>query len=129
MKIRSALKFLEDRGFGGDVSSGQGQFEVEGMENGRVITEPAEANGFTILSLYSPSSEFDSFDKSQVWYELMKVQGRCKNGEMKKSLFMLKEGSTFPSSDQKFYGKIEEVRPEPKRVVEYGIAFPIKMRR
>jgi hypothetical protein len=59
----------------------------------------------------------------------MKVQGRCKNGEMKKSLFMLKEGSTFPSSGQKFYGKIEEVRPEPKRVVEYGIAFPIKMRR
>lgn len=128
-KIRSALKFLEDRGFGGDVSSGEGQFEIEGMENESVITEPAKADAFTTLSLYSPGSEFDSFDKRQAWYELIKIQGRCSDGVLKKSLFMLKEGSTFPSSDQKFYGKIEEVRPEPKRVVEYGIAFHIKMRK
>ena len=99
------------------------------MENGRVITEPAKADAFTTLSLYSPGSEFDSFDKSQAWYELIKIQGRCSDGVLKKSLFVLKEGSTFPSSDQKFNGKIEEVRHEPKRVVEYGIAFPINMRR
>jgi CRISPR-associated protein Csm4 len=128
-KIMSALKFIEDRGIGGNITSGQGQFKIEGVEDRSIITEPDEVDAFTTLSLYSPSSEFDSFDKSQVWYELMKVQGRCSDGSIKKSLFMLREGSTFPSSDQKFYGKIEEVRPEPKRAVEYGIAFPIKMRR
>lgn len=129
LKIISALKFLEDRGLGGDISSGHGQFEIESVENGGVITEPDKADSFTTLSLYSPGSEFDSFDKSQAWYELVKIQGRCKDGFVKKPLFMLKEGSTFPCSDQKYNGKIEEVRPEPKRVVEYGIAFPINMRR
>ncbi|HIH77878.1 MAG TPA: hypothetical protein HA341_02985 [Halobacteria archaeon] len=47
---------------------------------------------------------------------------------MKKTLLMFKEGSTFPISDQGVYGQISEVRPNPKRTVEYGVAFPIKVK-
>ncbi|MFZ2071653.1 MAG: type III-A CRISPR-associated RAMP protein Csm4 [Halobacteriota archaeon] len=128
-KVMSALKFIEDRGIGGDISSGQGQFEIDGVEDRSITTEPAEADAFTTLSLYSPDSEFSSYNKSQIWYELVKIQGRCEDGAVKKPLFMFKEGSTFPILDQKFYGKTEEVRPKPQRAIEYGIAFPIKMRR
>ncbi len=128
-KIHAALRFIEDRGFGGDISSGHGQFEVNSARSRDIIEEPEEGDLFTTLSLYSPKEEFERFDKSQVWYELKKIQGKCSDGLMKRALMIFSEGSTFPLLDQEFYGGVKEVRPAPKRVVEYGIAFPIKMRR
>ena len=128
-KIKYALKFIEDRGFGGDISSGEGQFEIKSeMKSTEMIDEPDEADTFTTLSLYSPTDEFNSFDKDRIWYELVKLRGRCGDGIMKKSLLMLKEGSTFPIIDREFYGRVREVRPDPRRTVEYGIAFPIKVK-
>lgn len=127
-KIMAALCFIEDRGFGGGISSGRGQFELNFVESKELIKEPEEADAFTTLSLYSPRNEFNSFDKNRIWYELTKIQGRCSDGSMKKSLFMFKEGSTFPLLDLEFYGGVKEVRPAPKRVVEYGLAFPVKMK-
>ncbi|KAF5434828.1 CRISPR-associated protein Csm4 [Candidatus Methanophagaceae archaeon] len=127
-KIMAALRFIEDRGFGGDISSGRGQFELNFVESTELIKEPEEADAYTTLSLYSPGNEFNSFDKNRIWYELTKIQGRSSDGRMKKSLFMFKEGSTFPLLDLEFYGGVKEVRPAPKRVVEYGLAFPVKMK-
>jgi len=128
-KIISALKFIEDRGFGGDISSGDGQFEViDGIKSIKIIDEPDGADTLATLSRYSPENDFNSFDKGRVWYELSKVQGKCGDGVMKKTLLMFKEGSTFPISDQGVYGQISEVRPNPKRTVEYGVAFPIKVK-
>lgn len=127
-KIMAALRFIEDRGFGGDISSGRGQFELNFVDSTELIKEPEEADAFTTLSLYSPGNEFNSFDKNRIWYELTKIQGRSSDGSMKKSLFMFKEGSTFPLLDLEFYGGVKEVRPAPKRVVEYGLAFPVKMK-
>jgi CRISPR-associated protein Csm4 len=130
-KITSALKFIKDRGFGGDISSGEGQFEIEiisEMKSTEMIDEPDEADTFTTLSRYSPTDEFNSFDKDRIWYELVKIRGRCGDGITKKSLLMLKEGSTFPIIDREFYGKVREVRSDPRRTVEYGISFPIKVK-
>jgi len=128
-KIISALKFIEDRGFGGNISSGEGQFEIiDGMKSIEIINEPNEADTLTTLSRYSPSNDFNSFDQNRVWYELVKVQGRCSDGVMKRSLLMFKEGSTFPIIDRGIYGRVYDVRPNPKRTVEYGIAFPIKIK-
>ncbi len=127
-KIVAALRFIEDRGFGGDISSGRGQFELNFVESNELIKEPEEADAFTTLSLYSPGNEFNSFDKNRVWYELTKIQGRSSDGKMKKSVFMFKEGSTFPLLNLEFYGGVKEVRPAPKRVVDYGLAFPVKMK-
>lgn len=128
--VASALRFIEDRGFGGDISSGHGQFRIDDDEvinefNG--IEEPKEGNGFTTLSLYSPKDELGLFDKDNMWYDLVNIHGKCSDGMMKKSIRMFVEGSTFPLlKDKKFYGKIADVRDNPE-VVEYGYAFPIKM--
>ncbi|RLG25831.1 hypothetical protein DRN85_04790 [Methanosarcinales archaeon] len=93
-----------------------------------MIKEIAERDVFTTLSLYCPTDEFEPFDKNQIWYELRKIQGKCSDGVMKKEFMMFSEGSTFPLLDQEFYGGVKEVRPAPKRVVEYEIAFPVGMR-
>ncbi len=125
-KVEASLKFIEDRGFGGNISSGMGQFKLSIVTDSELINEPARDVGSSMtLSLYSPD-DFNSFDKKRCWYELMKIRGRCGDGFMKKSIRVFKEGSTFPIRDQKICGKLVDVRENPD-VVEYGIAFPARM--
>jgi len=125
-KVEASLKFIEDRGFGGNISSGMGQFKLSIVTDSELINEPARDVGSSMtLSLYSPD-DFNSFDKKRCWYELMKIRGRCGDGFMKKSIRVFKEGSTFPIRDQKICGKLVYVRENPD-VVEYGIAFPVRM--
>jgi len=125
-KIMASLRFIEERGFGCNISSGMGYFKLSIVTDNRLFNEPEhDAESFTTLSLYSPE-DFDSFDKKRCWYELMRIRGRCGDGVMKKGIWVLKEGSTFPIHDQKIYGKVVYVREGPD-VVEYGIAFPVRM--
>ena len=125
-KVIASLRFIEDRGFGGDISSGMGQFKLSIVTDSELINEPEHDAGSSMtLSLYSPE-DFNSFDKKRCWYELMKIRGRCGDGFMKKSVWAFKEGSTFPIRDQKICGKVTYVRENPD-VVEYGIAFPVRM--
>lgn len=125
-KVMASLRFIEDRGFGGDISSGMGQFKLSIVTDSELINEPErDAGSFMTLSLYSPE-DFNSFDKSKCWYELMKIRGRCGDGFMKKSVRVFKDGSTFPIRDQKICGRVVYVRENPD-VVEYGIAFPVGM--
>jgi len=125
-KVMASLRFIEDRGFGSDISSGMGQFKLSIVTDSELINEPErDAGYFVTLSLYSPE-DFDSFDKKRCWYELMKIRGRCGDGFMKKSIWVFKEGSTFLTHDQKICGKVVYVRKNPD-VVEYGVAFPVRM--
>lgn len=124
-KIISGLRFLEDRGIGGDISIGKGEFKFSKKE--LKIEEPIDGKSFLTLSRYCPGNEINEFDKGKMWYELEKIQGRCRDGIIKKAMFIFKEGSTFPDLGKEFYGKIENVRKDP-RMVEFGYAFPIKMR-
>lgn len=125
-KVMASLRFIEDRGFGGDISSGMGQFKLSIVTDSELVNEPGHDAGSSMtLSLYSPE-DFSSFDKKRCWYELMKIRGRCGDGFMKKSIWVFKEGSTFPIRDQKICGKVVYVRENPD-VVEYGIAFSVRM--
>jgi CRISPR type III-A-associated RAMP protein Csm4 len=103
-----------------------GQFKLSIVTDSELINEPERDAGSSMtLSLYSPE-DFDSFDKKRCWYELIKIRGRCGDGFMKKSIWVFKEGSTFPIHDQKICGKVVYVRENPD-VVEYGIAFSVRM--
>ena len=125
-KINASLRFIEDRGFGGDISTGMGQFKLSVAIDKELINEPQENSRYSImLSLYSPE-HFNSFDKEKCWYELMRIRGRCGDGFMKKGIWAFKEGSTFSIHDQEKHGKVIYVRKNPD-VVEYGIAYPIRM--
>lgn len=125
-KIMAAIRFIEDRGFGGDISSGMGQFKLSFATDTKLLNEMEhDVGSFITLSLYCPE-DFDLFDKRRCWYDLMKIRGRCGDGVMKKGVMVFKEGSTFSIHDQSVYGKVVYVREDPD-VVEYAIAFPIWM--
>jgi len=125
-RVVAAMRFLEDRGIGGDISTGKGWFEFSLGDKG--MKEPENGRFFVTLSRYCPTKdEIEGFIRSKMWYELVKIQGRCHDGVIKKPLFMFKEGSTFPDTGRALYGKIETVRENP-RVVEYGYSFPIKVK-
>ena len=123
-EVLAAMRFLEDRGLGGDISTGKGWFEFFLKDMG--IPEAKDGNNFVTLSRYCPTKEeIAGFDKDKMWYELEKIQGRCQDGVTKRSIFMFREGSTFQDTGKELYGKIEKVRENPD-VVEFGYAFPVK---
>jgi CRISPR-associated protein Csm4 len=124
--VEGALRFLADRGFGGNISTGKGHFDVD---FGEISFEDIQGEFFVTLSLYSPTKEeLNNFPPDMMWYELEKREGRCRDNVMKKSLLMFKEGSTFKNlQNREFYGKIEEVRKNPL-VYQNALAFPLTMR-
>ena len=62
--LKSALKFLKDRGFGRDISTGKGQFDYN-IETEDLINNDENGNMFTTLSRFIPSSD-----------DLKRVRGR-----------------------------------------------------
>lgn len=124
-KIRASIEFLRDRGIGGDISVGKGVFSVEYGEID--IENENKGDFFVTLSLYSPTDEeLKKFGKN-MWYNVIRREGKCKDGESKKAIFMFGEGSIFPEIDKQIYGRIEKVRDSPQ-VFQYGLAFPLKVR-
>ena len=119
--IESALKFLKDRGFGKDVSTGKGHFDYEVEKN---VSLKFEGNTFISLSRYIPTSSDLKKINDYSYYEIGSKRGRDKSGEIRKQVHFFKEGSTFPNY-QLNYGKIitsGDVNPG----VEYGYAFPVR---
>ena len=125
-KIESALRFLADRGFGGNLSIGEGEFSFK-IYQGNIIGEPKDGELFTTLSLYCPTAnEVGNITQGKAWYALVTRKGRSRDGIMKKSLMMFSHGSTFSRIEKDFLGKIEHVRKDPP-VVEWGYAFPLRV--
>ena len=123
--ITSALKFLKDRGFGRDISTGKGHFEFEIDENYQL--DDYEGNTFITLSRFIPTDDDLKRINEYSFYELDSKRGRDKSGEIRRQVRFFKEGSTFPNY-QKYYGcivKSGDVNP----AVEYGYAFPIRFNR
>ncbi|GAA5818353.1 MAG: type III-A CRISPR-associated RAMP protein Csm4 [Methanobrevibacter sp. CfCl-M3] len=119
--IESAIRFLRDRGFGGDISTGKGHFDYEIAE----FNLPSyESNYFLTLSQYIPSTEDLSKINKNSFYEISSKRGRSSDGEIRKKISFFKEGSVFPHYNE-FYGKIVE-SGENSPAVEYGYAFPFK---
>jgi CRISPR type III-A-associated RAMP protein Csm4 len=112
---------------GRDISSGSGQFKLE-FGKAELIQEPKNGECFTTLSLYCPKDdEIKLLNKSEkMFYELLRREGKSRDGIMKKEILMFNHGSTFPSMDKKFLGKVELVREIPP-VIEWGYAYPMKV--
>ena len=120
--IKSALKFLKDRGFGKDISTGKGQFEYEIYDES--IKDVADAKYFINLSRFIPSEyDLENIDGYSV-YEIDSKRGRCASGEIRKQVRFFKEGSIFKNYSDS-YGTIVAVG-DINPAIEYGIAFPVK---
>jgi CRISPR-associated protein Csm4 len=136
--LNASLRFAEDRGIGGDVSVGKGQFDIELLTEAEIIHEPKNPDSFTNLSLYYPCDDEIPFFKQheeKTWYNLIGKKGKIESAFVstkdiwKESIQMFEEGSTFPLiSDRELYGKNPIVKEKPFKIQHYGFALPVKMR-
>lgn len=108
-RIKSALRFLEHFGIGGDRSIGKGRFKIHGPEQFTIET-PNDANAQMTLSLYRPlPSEVvaiqASAEHANFHYALEERRGRTiwnksttggKSKRRDEAALFFKEGSIFP---------------------------------
>ncbi len=133
----SALRYLEHIGFGGDISTGKGHFEVK-IED-FFLKEPKDAAEFVTLSLYSPTIKEVSLFKNnrdKIFYEPVLRKGRLgrniSHDVMKNPVMMFAEGSLFPVvPGQNYHGQNITVRKHNGKlthpVYHYGMAFDVKI--
>ena len=118
--VMSAVKFLKDRGFGKDISTGKGHFDYE-IEDSEQISNEYEGNTFISLSRYIPTENELKRINEYSFYEIGFKRGRARSGEIRKQIRFFKEGSTFPNY-QLIYG--QNIK-SGNNAVEYGYAFPV----
>ena len=121
--LKSAIKFLKDRGFGRDISTGKGHFDFE-IDETVTFDESSDKNMFVTLSRFIPTEDDLKRINEYSYYEIGSKRGRDKTGEIRKQVRFFKEGSIFPNY-QMNYGNIVksgEINP----AVEYGYAFPLR---
>lgn len=120
--LRSVVKFLKDRGFGRDISTGKGHFEYE-IDDSVDFDESPEGNLFVTLSRYIPTSDDLKRINEYSYYEIASKRGRDKSGEIRKQVRFFKEGSVFPNYQMTYGNVVRSGDVSP--AVEYGYAFPI----
>ncbi|GBE54418.1 hypothetical protein BMS3Bbin15_00571 [archaeon BMS3Bbin15] len=120
--VIAALKFLRDRGFGGDVSVGKGQFDFK-IEDKDIQNQDGER--FVILSRYIPGEELKLFNMEEMWYEIGSKRGRGSDGRVRRQVRFFIEGSTFPEIRREFYGRIIHSAGD---AVEYGYSYKVGMK-
>lgn len=123
--VKSAIRFLKDRGFGRDISTGKGHFDyvIDDVDNVYNIDDE-DGNMFVTLSRFIPSDEDLKRINEYSFYEIDSKRGKDKTGEIRKQVRFFKEGSIFPIY-QKNYGKIlKSGKDNP--AVEYGFAYLIR---
>lgn len=125
--IKASLKFLKDRGFGKDISTGKGQFDFEIEEvNISDLNDGDIQKGdyFITLSRFIPNTDDLKGIEHASSYEIDSKRGRDKSGEIRKEVKFFKEGSTFVYN-QEYPGQIVN-SGKNRPAIEYGYAFPLK---
>jgi CRISPR-associated protein Csm4 len=123
--VNSSLKYLQDKGFGPDISIGAGAFRIEEISDETPIVEPLESSRFLTLSRYIPTSEELKRFNNGGNYELISKRGLNSDGRVKKHVRFFAEGSVFPTMENGPYGRIVAVL---KDSIEYGYAYHIGMK-
>lgn len=125
--IKGAVKFLEDRGIGEDVSSGKGHFEIMEFSDKEIIQEYQTGNRFISLSRYHPTQEELKLyhDQNELYYDIFTKRGRSSDGRIRKQVRFFTEGSTFPSLGKEVYG---ELIPVDRKAIEFGYAYNVRMK-
>lgn len=137
--LEGALRYLNHAGFGGDRSTGKGNFEISEIQD-FVFKVPTKSDFMLNLSLYHPTdTELDILQASEnpnFVYQLEDRKGKLgflnyKNVEKDAFLFF-KEGSIFPYFEAESYGYNPEVQNVktlnlPHKVYQYGRGFMLNI--
>lgn len=121
----SALRFLEDRGFGVDISTGKGQFTFETED---FTFEDIEGDYFTNLSRFIPSKEDLKIVDKNSSYEIGFKRGTSREGQLRKQVRFFKEGSTFKKSDDVDLNNLGSIVESGDKALEYGFAFTVSVK-
>lgn len=114
--VKSALRFLGDKGFGGDTTIGRGHCEVSFDDADDIDGDP-QGTRLVTLSLMHPGPgdlAHLAAQQTSVYAKLEKRKGFIESSYSnevrriwKPTLFMLVEGSTFPrNAERQVYGKL-----------------------
>ena len=130
-KVKAAMRFLRDRGFGKDISVGKGHFDYVVIDNYSIdnfLKDSDSMEYFITLSRYIPDIDKGELDiiKEDSNYEIDSKRGKGYNGDIRKQIRFFKEGSIFKGKND-FYGRLvpsSTVDSSPS--YEYGFAFPLK---
>jgi CRISPR-associated protein Csm4 len=137
-KLEAAIRFLEDKGFGGNSNVGFGHSEVE-IQTNNPISDYSQATRLITLSLMHPSKqdlEFLADHKAETFGQLERRKGFLESLYLqdvkrvwKPTLFMFTEGSVFPcDKNRRIYGQLFKETQERKpgfRVRINGLAYTV----
>lgn len=136
--VRSALRFLEDRGIGGKMSSGKGAFEIIQIQEDLDDNLAEMSSGKTMLNLstYIPTHEeivqFKNAGRKPI-YNLLVRGGVIESGlagesnPWKARTMCFGEGSLFPAiENHEVYGWNPVVHDEKYEVQQYGFSFYLR---
>lgn len=117
--LEGCMRFLKDRGFGGDISTGRGHFDYD-ITDENLLSDEGER--FITLSRYIPQVEELKSIGDDLWYELGSKRGRSSTGTLRREIRFFREGSSFKSLGKSVYGCLVDSEEDS---VEYGMAYPV----
>lgn len=126
--FKPVFRYLEDKGIGGNRSTGKGRFKIEVLDE--ISIGDNKSHKFITLSRYIP----DISEVKLILYEVFpwrsKVDSEAEfKGEdvWKVRVMYLKEGSCLEAKEKKdFYGKVPVVKEiDGHKIYQNGIAFPV----
>jgi CRISPR-associated protein Csm4 len=131
--LSPVFKYLEDKGIGGNRSTGKGRFKISiGRE--KELPNISNSKSFVSLSRYIPYTNEIEWESSRNFYEIFPYRSKVESdGEFKgedvwKSRVMyLKEGSCLEAKIKKsFFGRTPIVKEiEGQNIYQNGLALPV----
>ena len=131
--LTTVLKYLEDKGIGGNRSTGKGRFKIVVMGE-KTLPNISDSKTFVSLSRYIPQTNEIEWESIRNFYEVFPCRSKVESdGEFKgedvwKSRVMyLKEGSCLEAKDKKgFFGRTPVVKKiEEHNIFQNGLALPV----
>ncbi len=130
--FRPIFRYLEDKGIGGNRSTGKGRFGIDVL--GEVSIGDSNSLNFITLSRYIPDVSEIELNSNAMFYEIFPYRSKVdseaefKGEDIWKSRIMyLREGSCFEARKRKeFYGRLPVVKEiDGQKIYQNGLAFPV----
>jgi len=139
IQLKEAFDFISKSGYGKDKSTGKGSFDITEFSEFH-FKKPDDADTFMSLSNFVPSendpvngsySLITKFGKLGGDYAKSAVKGENQLIPFKKPLIMLEAGSFFEisNSNSEYFGCMIENIHKNEKIVHYGIAYPLYIKR
>ena len=130
--FKPVFRYLEDKGIGGNRSTGKGRFKIEDLNE--VTFGDISSCNFITLARYIPDVSEINLDSQSMFYEIFPWRSKVDSeyefkGEdvWKSKVMYLKEGSCLEAKEKKeFYGRMPIVKEiDGQKIYQNGLAFPV----